>query len=204
MESTVQKVGDGSFGFVIAYLVPGLVALSAISDFLPSVDAWFGFGSSAPTVGGFLYGTLGSIATGLTLSAIRSMTLDRIHHATGIPSPNWDFARLQQHLPAFQGAVENHYRYYQFYGNMLLALVLIPIAPNARSRWLSAMPGWIIGTTLLVVYFHASRDALSKYYARTAAMLVPCSSPEESKNDERLASCEENVSTFKATPQASK
>lgn len=195
MESTVQRVGDGGFGIVIAYLVPGLVALSAVSDFLPSVDAWFGFGSNAPTVGGFLYGTLGSIATGLTLSAIRWMTLDRIHHATGIPAPNWNFARLRQNLPAFQGAVENHYRYYQFYGNMLLALILIPIAPNARSRWLFAASGWIIGTTLLFVYFLASRDALNKYYARTAAMLVPCSSPEEPRNDKWLASSENDDQT---------
>lgn len=192
MESTLRGLTEGSFGIVIAYLVPGLVALTAMSDFLPAAESWLGLHADAPTVGGFLYGTLGSIGTGLTLSAVRWMTLDRVHQATGIVAPAWDFSKLQQNFDAFQGAVENHYRYYQFYGNMLLATLFIPFAPTARSQWLSATSGWIVGSALIFVYFLASRDTLSKYYARTAAMLLPVPGLEETSNDQRLAPNEEH------------
>lgn len=175
-----------SFGVVIAYLVPGLVALSVVAELLPTVENWLGVQGENASVGGFLYGTLAALASGLTLSAIRWLTLDQLHHVTGLPAPNWDFSKLQQNFAAFEGAVENHFRYYQFYGNMLLAICLIPLAPNARGMWLSSCAGWILGSLLIIVYFLASRDTLSKYYARTAAMLVPVPSLQELSHDQRL------------------
>lgn len=126
------------------------------------------------------------MGTGLTLNALRWMTLDQLHHVTGIPSPTLDFSTLRHHFDAYQGIVDNHFRYYQFYGNMLLAICLIPLAPNARGMWLSSCAGWILGSLLIVVYFLASRDTLSKYYARTAAMLVPVPSLQELSHDQRL------------------
>jgi hypothetical protein len=185
----VRELTDGSFGVVIAYLVPGLVALSAVSDYVPVVDTWLGVpANSALTVGGFLYGTLGATGAGLTLNAVRWLALDRLHHATGLVPPTLDFSRLQQHLGAHHGAVQNHYRYYQFYGHMLLALLLVPLAPRTRSAWLAAgWTGWLAGGLLLIVYFLASRDTLQKYYARTAAMLVSPTPLQESSHDERLA-----------------
>jgi len=166
--------------------VPG-VGLSIVSDFLPAVETWLGAGDDSPSVGGFLYGTLAALGSGLTISAIRWLTLDQFHHLTGLPAPNLNFGDLRQHFDAYQGAVENHYRYYQFYGNMLLAIALVPIGPNMHSVWLADTPGWIIGSLLIVVYFLPSRDSLSKYYARTAAMLSLFPSSKEHRDDERLA-----------------
>lgn len=76
----MRGLSEGSFGFVIAYLVPGLVGLSVVSDFLPAVEPWLRGGDNPPTVGGFLYGTLAALASGLTISAIRWLTLDQLHH----------------------------------------------------------------------------------------------------------------------------
>jgi hypothetical protein len=183
----MQRVSQGSFGFVIAYLVPGLVALSIAADFLPAVESWLSGGEDAPSVGGFLYGTLAALGSGLTISALRWLTLDQLHHCTGLAPPKLDFAHLHRHFEAHQGAVENHYRYYQFYGNMLLAIALIPLGPSMHSVWLADAPGRIIGGLLIVVYFLASRDSLSKYYARTAAMLTLFPISKEQCDDERLA-----------------
>ena len=187
MEYFMRDLSEGSFGFVIAYLVPGLVGLSIASDFLPGVESWLRGGDNAPSVGGFFYGTLAALASGLTIGAIRWLTLDQLHHLTGLAPPKLDFANLQRHFEAHQGAVENHYRYYQFYGNMLLAIALIPIGPSMHSAWLAETPGRIIGGLLIVVYFLASRDCLSKYYARTAAMLSLFPSSKEHCHGERLA-----------------
>ncbi len=189
----MRGLTEASFGVVIAYLVPGLVALSAVSEWLPTVESWLGNQSENASMGGFLYGTLAALASGLTLSAIRWLTLDQLHHVTGLPAPKWDFSKLQQHFAAFAGAVENHFRYYQFYGNMLLAICLIPLAPTARGIWLSTCAGWMLGSVLIVVYFLASRDTLSKYYARTAAMLVSVPSLQEFSNDQRLPPSENQV-----------
>ena len=189
----MRGLTEASFGVVIAYLVPGLVALSTVSELLPTVENWLGVHDENASVGGFLYGTLAALASGLTLSAIRWLTLDQLHHVTGLPAPNWDFSKLQQHFAAFEGAVENHFRYYQFYGNMLLAICLVPLAPNARGMWLSSCAGWILGSLLIVVYFLASRDTLTKYYARTAAMLVSSSSLQEFSYDQRLPPTQDQV-----------
>src|SRR5262249_36119232 len=68
------------------------------------------------TVGGFLYGTLGSVAAGMLVSAIRWAVLDTLHHRTGIPQPAWNFTRFSTHAAAFDSLVQDHYRYYQHYG----------------------------------------------------------------------------------------
>ena len=79
-----------------------------------------------------MYVTLASLGAGLTVSAIRWALLDSLHHATGIEPPQWDFACLDERLQGFLALVENHYRYYQFYGNMFIA---VAIAYRARLTW---------------------------------------------------------------------
>ncbi len=58
---------------------------------------------------------MGSLAAGLTVSAVRWAIIDQIHHATGLSLPDFNFSRLTEHLLAFQLAVEHNYRYFQFY-----------------------------------------------------------------------------------------
>lgn len=119
----MKDVTSESFGPLIAYLLPGFVALWGASYFSETVHAWLAVSpEAAPTVGGFLYVTLGSTAAGLVVSAMRWAIIDRLYHRTGIREPRWDFTRLSANFEAFEGLVQNHYRYYQFYSNLLVAL----------------------------------------------------------------------------------
>src|SRR5687767_9166410 len=103
----MTEVSDRNFGFLIAYLLPGLIGLLALSDHSPLVRGWLaGSSGSEPTVGGFLYLTVASVGCGLTISALRWLLLDPIHHRLGVAPPAWDFARLTERLQAFQGIVE--------------------------------------------------------------------------------------------------
>jgi hypothetical protein len=77
---------------------------------------------------GFLYVTLASVRAGMTVSTVRWATVDPLHALTGIRRPLRNDARLQDRLAAFEAPVENHYRYYQFYANMLVALLLVVAA----------------------------------------------------------------------------
>lgn len=163
-----------NFGLIIAYLLPGFVALCGLATISPFVRDWLlGASIQGPTVGGFLYVLLASVAAGMTLAALRWAILDSIHHATGIKRPNWNDAALENRLAAFQYVVENHYMYYQFYGNTLIAILFSYLIWRFNeSRTFSELIVFDLATLAIQCVFAAgSRDALRRYYQRTANLL---------------------------------
>lgn len=167
----MRRIAADNFGLIIGFLIPGFVALWGFGALSDVVNAWLTTsGGTGPTVGGFLYVTLGSLTAGVTASTIRWALIDTIHHSTGIERPVRDFSRLQANLSAFQGAVENHYRFYQFYGNMMVATAFAFFVHTISG---DAVPGWLptaFGVFEAILWL-GSRDALRKYYERTAAIL---------------------------------
>ena len=166
----MRELSGKNFGVLIAYLLPGFVSLWAVAMFSPAVDAWLTSKPNAqPTVGGFLYTTLGSLSGGLTVSAVRWAVVDTFHHATGLVPPAWDFSKLRDRLDAFEALVENHYRYYQFYSNMLVAVFL------SRATRIGTVCSTdrlqIVLLLLACVFLAASRDTLGKYYGRASQLL---------------------------------
>lgn len=161
-----------NFGLLIAYLIPGFVTLCGVGAVLPVAQSWL-VGPTAPSVGGFLYVTLASIAAGMTASAVRWATLDSFHAMTGLARPAWDDSKLDQKLSAFEYLVENHYRYYQFYGNSFVALLFAYVVWRwSPEGW--AMPwGWVDAGMVFIegVFFAGSRDALRRYYEGASFVL---------------------------------
>jgi hypothetical protein len=163
-----------NFGLLIAYLLPGFVLLWGARPLLPGVEVWLATSpGTAPTVGGFLYVTLGSVAAGMFVSALRWAVIDTLHHRTGIAPPPWDFAKFSANAAAFDSLVQDHYRYYQHYSNMLVALGLAYAARAWAGGVFPGQGGWrdvgflVIGAVLYL----GSRDSLRKYYQRTASIL---------------------------------
>ena len=163
-----------NFGLLIAYVLPGFVALWGGAYHVEAVRPWLrSTPADAPTIGGFLYATLASTTLGLIISGVRWAVIDRLLARGGVRPPRLDFERFAERLAAYDFLVAQHYRYYQFYANMLVALAWTYLA---RLASLPAWPGreaWLsLGFVLVeVVLFLGSRDALSKYYDRTAALL---------------------------------
>ncbi len=162
-----------NFGLIAAFLVPGFIALIGLSYLSPDIASWLGTTGKpdSPTLGGFLYVTIASIALGMIVSTVRWMVIDSIHYATGIPRPDWDFAKLQQNIQAFERLIEIHYRFYLFNANGFVALLFFitcrAIAPTTPLlRWADLL--WI---PLLAVLFIGSRDCYRKYVVRVDAML---------------------------------
>lgn len=170
----MTAVTADNFGFLIAYLLPGFLC---VWGFRPYFDAeQLGLASPSagtPTVGGFLYGTLASLAAGLMVSALRWAVVDRLYHRTGIPPPRWDFRKLAGQLGAFEGLVANHYRFFQFYANSLTSIALVSaVGLVAQRRWPGQDPwtdAFVLGVCGLLVV--ASRDTLRKYYRRVDDLL---------------------------------
>lgn len=169
------EVTSQNFGLLVAYVLPGFLTILSLSQHSPTVQTWLAASSVAdsPTVGGFLYITLASVATGMIVSVLRWLLLDSIHHHTGLRPPAWNFSTLQRNLSAFQAVVENHYRYYQFYGNTLVATLIFVTTRNPPLLFWPQSPILSVVTTLaiLAVLFAASRDALKKYYDRAGVLL---------------------------------
>jgi hypothetical protein len=104
------------FGTMIAYLVPGATVLLGLSEYFAGLKAWFAMTpESAPTIGGFLYLTVASLAAGMTVSAVRWALIDTVHGWTGIKMPPLDFSNLGRNVDAFALLIEIHYRHYLFF-----------------------------------------------------------------------------------------
>ncbi len=169
---TLTDLSSTNFGFLIAYLLPGFTAVWGAAGISPTLRSWLAApADTAPTIGGFLYATLASIAAGLTISTLRWLLVDTFHHTTGLRRPPWDFSKLQANLGAYDRLEQNHYRYYQFYGNMLIAL---PLAYFLRRHTLDpSMVLWLNLAVfgLVLLFALGSRDTLSKYYKRSQQLL---------------------------------
>ena len=126
---------------------------------------------SSPTVGGFLYVTVASIAVGMTLSAIRWLTIDAIHARTGIAAPHLDFGSLRDNVEAFNLMIEIHYRHYQFYANGLVAILIVYACHRAGAGTTDLGQIDVIAVGLGAIFFAASRDTLRRYHSRCQQLL---------------------------------
>lgn len=170
----MSTLSSQNFGLVIAYLLPGFVALWGVSYFSPTVAGWVAASQQgAPSVAGFMYVTLASLAAGVTVSAVRWAIIDHLHHATGVVPPAWKFTNLEGKLQGYLTLIENHYRYYQFYSNMFVAAAF-----SFSARWVcdgQSIRGQLwpaVGFLILEsVLLAGSRDTLRKYYTRTQQLL---------------------------------
>lgn len=172
----VKEEATPNFGLIIAYLIPGAVALYGVSYFVPTVHGWFGATpENSPSLGGFLYLTIAALAAGMTVSTVRWGLLDPLHHATGIKPPVLDFAELADSVDAFDYLVEIHYRYYLYYANLVVALVFAYILRHVALAASGYPWGWwdVAFLVLESIFFLGSRDTLSKYYRRTERLLSP-------------------------------
>ncbi len=169
----MQNVTNANFGPLIAYLVPGATALWGISEFVPSLRTWFAVVPiQTPTIGGFLYLTVASIACGMVISAIRWAVVDTLHRVTGLPLPKLDFSKLGRNVEAFNLLIEIHYRHYQFFSGMFLA-TLIAYGSYRIKHGGFWPPGWFdVGFLAIeVIFLLSSRDTLRKYYGRSQQLL---------------------------------
>ena len=170
----MRDLTNGNFGILIAYVLPGAVALWGVSYFSPAVTGWLGgSASNAPTVGGFLYVTLAAVGAGLTASTVRWMVVDTIHHLTGIPRPRWDFSQFDQKVAGYDKLGEVHYKYYEFYGGTLVSLVFSWVCRRLALGFWSAPLEWLDLAFLVLggIFFAGSRDTYRKYNQRLTMVL---------------------------------
>ena len=188
----MKDITDKNFGPLIGFCLPGFILLYALSFSFTEVSDWLAASGAKDSlsVGGFLYSTLASLSLGLLLSAIRWVTIDSFlkleywvrsrplsflkpkHWLRSQPLPFIDISKLPDKdvYAAFSGANENHYRYYQYYSNSLVALEIGFV--TYRFFVHKPVPGqlWALFFIVIGVLFIAARDCFRKFYERASAV----------------------------------
>lgn len=151
----------------MAYVLPGFTAIHGLPIIANSSAVWGTAASAADaSFTTFVSGTVEAIAVGLTVSVVRWLIVDTLHHRTGLRPPPWDFALLDDNVAGFELLVHIHYWYYKFYANMVVALA-----------WAYVTGGYALGLRgglyglLMILFWLGSRDALRKYYERAGRLL---------------------------------
>ncbi len=141
-----MEILNRQFGLVIAYLLPGFIALAGLAPLVP-------------------------VVAGMVVSCFRWFLIDRIHSLTGVPAAAFNARALEDRPMALNFLIENHYRYYQFYANALIAVIWSYTISRLFNT--SYVLGFAtdIGTLILcIVLFAGSRDALIKYRTRRSEL----------------------------------
>ena len=182
-EAPVEETLHRSFGYIVAYILPGLVALWAASLIWTDVPISTYLDARADvSASGWFFLIFGSLGIGLIVSSVRWLLVDTIHHRTGLTAPRIDFSRLQDRQEAFLTAVEHNYRYYQFYANLFVSLVFALFGSVAQVSGLWSAKTYAAVVSLSVLLFVASRDCLRRYYVRLGQVLGQSASGKHKKH----------------------
>ena len=120
----MADVTSTSFGMIIAYILPGFTALYSASFWSPKVQHLFDqFVTGESNGGRFLLVILVSLIVGLELSIVRWAVFEKWICRKECLTPD-DFIglRKEEQLTAFRAAVDEQYRYHQFFGGMTFAI----------------------------------------------------------------------------------
>jgi hypothetical protein len=160
------------FGILIAFILPGSVAVYGLRYVSPRISAlWSILESGQVVIGPLILLALATLAVGLIVSSLRVVLLEPIFHVTGVRQENIDYQKLANadQREFFKEMIKNVYRYEQFYGNTLLALLFcsflryfvgrVSICQTRMDQMVSVA---IIGS--LITLFVAGRKSLRDVY----------------------------------------
>jgi hypothetical protein len=159
----MEKIGI-EFKLIIAYLVPGCIALYAIGMYVPTVAALLGSGTAVPSGSSIIIVLVLAIACGIIVNAITWLCLRPLIELTSRRRPPLDYSLLSDSIAkAYQEILENNYRYYQSYSNMFTSLVILIAAALVKPGEIET---FILISCVLVccVLFLAARDSLIRTY----------------------------------------
>ena len=166
----MKDIGSTSFGLVIAFLLPGFAGMFAMGFWAPPVAQLFSqFLEAESNVGRFLLIIVCSLVVGLEVSLLRWLLFERFlcqkhkrEHA------NYHSLRDQPTLAGFRAAVDEHYRYHQFWGGM--AIVTPAIAWGITTQQSGCLYRLLIVSGFLALEglnIVGARDAYIKYVDRS-------------------------------------
>jgi hypothetical protein len=177
----MKDVTSTSFGLLIAFLLPGLAALYALSLYFDPIKSQLSvFLSAESNVGLFLLVVLTALILGLQVTLIRwfiyEIAIERIILRRD-KLPKEAFAALGQsgYLSAFRAATDEYYRYHQFWGGMSIVVPIMYFGFRLKTTAYSdfAISGWGLLSFLVVevLTLAGALDAYRNYIERARDIL---------------------------------
>ena len=117
-----------NFGLLIAFFLPGSVAVYALTYPISQVAIFFlEMGKGEHLAGVITLLGVMSLVVGLIVDSIREILLDGILYKFFVERNSPDVSKYSDTTKynVFSGVIENYFRYYQFSGNTLIALFFL-------------------------------------------------------------------------------
>ncbi len=149
----MTDIGSTSFGLFIAFLLPGLTALYSLTFWSARAKRVFEtFLTAESNVGLFLLVLCASVAAGLLVTVFRWLLFELwLGKNYRLDSSAFSALRDEATLSAFRAAIDEHYRYHQFWGGMTISILLL-YAGWLTSAWAQLSRRWILfSVTIFVV-----------------------------------------------------
>jgi hypothetical protein len=123
----MSDITSTTFGYIIAFLLPGLVGLYGLGYYFTPVRQMFlTFVSPNANVGLLLLVVAGSLVVGLVVTTWRYLLFEKWLCRKHCVNPE-DFVRLDNptKLAAYRAAIDETYRYHQFFGGLAVVLPVL-------------------------------------------------------------------------------
>jgi len=159
------------FKSLIAYSIPGFVSLYAVSLYLPTVEKLISGSKGVPEATAIVPILFLSVGIGVVINAVTWALVRPLIELTGVPRPNLDYSELDETTKeAFKVIIDENYRYYQSYSNLLTSGGLLLIA-SLVEKGETPIRFSLVGGAVLIILFFASRDSLKRSYSNIEALL---------------------------------
>jgi len=177
---SMKELTSTSFGYLIAFLLPGMLGLYALSYWFPPTGALLQpILKADATVGPSVVFLLIAAGMGLCLSAARFFVLEKGVYKGTCLSDELHKGLAPDKLALLNAYADQHYRYHQFYGGCFLAVLILCVG-WWRGQWPFDDHPFSWHTALIIAGFgvfellleRSSHDAFTKYVKKCNA-LVP-------------------------------
>jgi hypothetical protein len=165
------------FGYIVAYLLPGLAALVAVAFFLdPVANLLRSFATAQSSVGLFLFVLLLSLLMGMQLTAFRWLVFERlVYKSFALTAQELSVLRSAELAASFRLLIDEAYRYHQFFGAQVFVIPALFVGLMYRSNisWYSGSALGIGSLFLIleVVMWTTAAEGWRRYISRSHAFL---------------------------------
>jgi len=167
----LKDLTSTSFGYIIAFLLPGILGLYALTFWSPQIGALFQpiFNGDA-AIGPSAIFLLLALGMGVSVSAVRFVIFEKgVCRKHQLSPKMFEVLAAENKLASFKAAVDEHYRYHQFYGGCVISFPILFVG------WWQ-MHGWEFTTRLVIggvgfiivglLFAYSASDCFKKYVRR--------------------------------------
>lgn len=162
----VKDISSTSFGYLIAFLLPGIFGLYAVSFWIPAVSTLLQpIVTAGATIGPSFIFLLVAVGAGVCVAALRFFIFEKyLYEQHSLPAEIYQDMTADK-LTLHKAIVDEHYRYHQFFGGCAVVLPLLYYGwlVNSRTTILQTVIGTIGFISFEILLERSAHDTFIKY-----------------------------------------